>query len=85
MSKMSKMVKPLLNGVIRTGFFNFEVKNCCEYLENDYVEILVERGGKYWIMKFCSGFECFLLDNEIVPIGCVFCTGKVDGLIFEVV
>ena len=79
------MVKPLLNGVIRTGFFSFEVKNCCEYLENDYVEILVERGGKYWIMKFCSSFKGFLLDNEIVPIGGVFCTGKVDGLIFEVV
>ena len=82
---MSKMVKPLLNGVIRTGFFSFEVKNCCEYLKNDHVEILVERGGKYWIMKFCNSFESFLLDNEIVPIGGVFCTGKVDGLIFEVV
>ena len=44
------------------------------------MEILVERGGKYWIIKFWSGFECFLLDNEIVPIGGVFCTGKVDGI-----
>jgi len=49
------------------------------------VEILVEMVGKYWIMKFCSSFKGFLLDNEIVPIGGVFCTGKVDGLIFEVV
>ena len=36
-------------------------------------------------LDFDSGFESFLLDNEIVSIGGVFCTGKVDGLIFEVV
>ena len=36
-------------------------------------------------MKFCNSFESFLLDNEIVPIGGVFCTGKMNGLIFEVV
>ena len=36
-------------------------------------------------MKFCSGFECFLFDNEGMSIGGVFCTGKVNGLIFEVV
>ena len=45
----------------------------------------MERGGKYWIMKFCNSFESFLLDNEIVSVVGVFCTGKVDGLIFEVV
>ena len=37
-----------------------------------------------WI-NFDSGFESFLLDNEGMPVGGVFCTGKVNGLIFEVV